>query len=119
MAESRQLKIWADPALVSAFKVICASEGVSMSSALSSHMESRVNPRVRAVYTAPDRSIATRGDRRQEVRRIVSRLAEILEREERYRDAIPENLQSGAAYDAANESIDMLSQTIDLLHEAY
>jgi hypothetical protein len=119
MAELRQLKIWAASALVAAFKARCASEGASMSSALSSHMESCVDPRARVCREASVRPIATRGERRQEVRRITARLAEILEREERYRDAIPENLQGGTAYEAAGESVDLLSQTIDLLHEAY
>jgi hypothetical protein len=62
---------------------------------------------------------STLGRRRDATSRIVDELREIAEAEENYKDNIPENLQSGPAYEAAESALYALEEAISLLEEAY
>jgi hypothetical protein len=47
------------------------------------------------------------------------RLEEIRNAEETYMCVIPENLQGGPAYEAAENSVDLIDQAIELLQETF
>ena len=63
--------------------------------------------------------ISTRPKRRRAVSLIVTELTRIREAEEAYLNRIPENMEGGDAYAAADESIDLLIEAIDFLTDAY
>jgi hypothetical protein len=116
--EFKQVKVRADPEIAALFKAACASSGVSMASELTKLMAERA----KTMKSANDKAIkriAARGGRRSETRSIIERLEEVRDAEEAYMLAIPENLQGGPAYDAAEGSVDLLGQAIELLREAY
>ena len=64
-------------------------------------------------------SCDTRRKRRKLVDLIITQLETIKEYEHAYMVKIPENLQTGAAYENAELAIDSLEQAIELLSEAY
>jgi hypothetical protein len=113
--ERRQLKIWVDPALADAFRNECVLAGTSMAKEISGFMAQRTGggPPVRTP------SLATRKDRRTAIRRIVAELEAVRASEERYMDNIPENLQGGAAYEAAGETVEAIGQAIEALEDAF
>jgi hypothetical protein len=63
--------------------------------------------------------VSTRGNRRKAVAGIIGLLREIREAEEKYMAKVPPNLQSSAAYDAADESIDAIIEAVGYLEDAY
>ena len=63
--------------------------------------------------------ISTRPKRRRAVSLIVSELSRIRSEEESYMERIPDNLKDGDAYAAADESVDLLSDAILSLSDAY
>ena len=129
MALYKQLKISVEPALADAFKDYCMKAGVSMAAELSAFMADRVNisavPTTRVVHqpckaeSKESFSYDTRRKRRQHVGSIIQQLEAIKGYEGAYKDKIPENLQSGPAYEAAEQATDSLEQAIDLLKDAY
>ena len=120
MALYRQLKVSVEPDLAESFKAACMNAGVSMAAELSAFMAGRAS----AITGLADKSVKqagydTRAKRRQHVGQIVLQLEAILGSEDAYRAHIPENLQSGPAYENAEQTIDSLEQAIDLLKDAY
>jgi hypothetical protein len=113
--EKRQLKIWIDTSLAVAFRAACDAAGTSMTRELSGFMSRRTQ------MNAPVRELCagTRGERRTAVRRIAALLACVRDAEERYMENIPENLQGGAAYEAAGMAVDTIDQAIAILEEAF
>jgi len=63
--------------------------------------------------------LSTRAKRRMAVSRIVGTLSRIRDEEEAYAGRIPDNLQGGDASAAAEDSIDLLTDAIDALADAY
>jgi hypothetical protein len=115
MMERRQLKIWVEPALAEAFGNVCASAKTSMAKEISGFMAQRVG---RGVPTGASR-IATRKDRRMAIRRIIAELEAVRDAEGRYMDNIPVNLQGGAAYEAAGETVEAIEQAIAALEDSF
>jgi flagellar biosynthesis chaperone FliJ len=60
-------------------------------------------------------SLSTKRQRRAAIEKIMQNLEQIKESEERYRERIPENLQSSTASEAAEQWIDTLEEVIGLL----
>jgi len=120
MALYKQLKVSADPDLVKSFKLACADEGVSMASELSAFMAARTGA-MTGLHAKADNLAGydTRAKRRHHVGRIVTQLESIMGHEDAYRARIPDNLQSGPAYENAELAVDYLEQAIDLLKDAY
>ena len=134
-----QVKISAKPEIAAAFKAACSAADVSLASVLSEFMieysqnsntgvqgnkdgTSMVKPRLcRTCYKAkPDANIfSTRRKRRAAVKAIISEMEQIALAEEKSKDNIPENLQSSITYEAAEESLELLEQVIELLGEIY
>ena len=63
--------------------------------------------------------ISTRPKRRRAVGLMVTELLKIRSAEKAYMERIPENMQDGDAYAAADESIDILTDAIETLSDAY
>jgi len=74
-------------------------------------------PTFEAVFGAID--ISTRPKRRQVVSLIISELSQICKVEEAYMERIPENMQEGDAYAAADDSVELLTDAIAILMDAY
>jgi len=120
MALYKQLKVSVDPDLAESFKHACVDAGVSMAAELSGLMASRVG--IIAGLPAKADGVAsydTRGKRRTHVGRIVSQLEAIKSYEDAYLRHIPDNLQSGQAYENAELAVESLEQAIELLNDAY
>ena len=113
--ERKQLKIWIDPALAEAFWKRCACAGTSMAKEISGFMTQRVDGSLPAFALR----LATRKDRRMTIQRIMAELEAVRDAEERYMDNIPDNLQGGGAYEAANETVEIIEQAITLLEDAF
>ena len=116
---SRQLKILVDVHLASAFNAACKESGVSMTKELSGYMARFVGAAEKRPLQAKLFRIATRRDRRGAMRNIVSILVAVRDAEKAYLDAIPENLCSGPAYEAAEIAVCTMDEAIALLDEAY
>ena len=63
--------------------------------------------------------VSTRGKRRKATALVIELLEKIRHAEERYMERIPLNMQSGAAYYAADYSVDSLIYAIIGLLDAY
>ena len=63
--------------------------------------------------------ISSRPKRRRAVSIIISQLSLIRDQEESYRDRIPDNFVDGDAFAAADDSIDLISDAILCLSDAY
>jgi hypothetical protein len=120
MALLRQLKVSVDHDLAESFKFACSGAGVSMASELSALMAARIGV-MTGLPAKADRLAGydTRAKRRFHVVRIIAQLESIMGYEDAYKSHIPENLQSGPAYDNAEVAVDSLEQVIDLLKDAY
>jgi len=115
-----QLKISIEPDLAESFKAACMNAGVSMAAELSALIAARIGVTAKpSVKPARPAGYDSRPKRRYHVSQIITQLEDIREHEDAYLDRIPENLQSGSAYENAELSIDILDQVIDLLNEAY
>jgi hypothetical protein len=114
-----QIKISTDPEIAAGFKAACKDAGVSMASEIGGFMQSRA-PSLKKqsvkTITEPD---DTRPKRRALVKKIIDELERIKESEEVYAERIPENLQSGRAYEAANEAVQSIEEAICILQEAF
>jgi len=106
-----QVKFTIESEIISAFKARCASEGVSMASAISQFMKTdKTTNGIKAKNV-------TRSQRKKAVAEYIGFLDDITCNEEQYRDAIPEQFQS--RYETADHSCEMLAQAISCLEEAY
>jgi hypothetical protein len=110
----KQLKISVDPEVASAFKAACAKSKVSMASKLSEYMA-----KCSKIIAKRKPELTTRRQRRAEVDAIRLRLELIRDAEERYRDAIPENLQGSVVFDNADQTVSQLEEALELLESAY
>jgi len=115
MASYAQVKVSVRPEVAEAFKSACGKAGLSMASEMSRFMSAYP-----AAATKPATvKIGTRQERRKAVRTITAALEAIHTAEERYRDNIPDNLQSGQAYENADNTVDRLQEAISALAEAF
>jgi len=106
-----QVKFTIDSGTVSVFKARCASERVSMASVISQFMKT----------CRPSKNLRIKTDtrplRKKAVLEITALLEEIMQKEEEYRDAIPE--QFASRYETSDETCEELSQALVCLENAY
>jgi hypothetical protein len=74
-------------------------------------------PTLDSIFGALD--ISTRPKRRRAVSLIIEELSQIRNEEESYMERIPTNLQEGDAYAAAEYSVDLVTDAIISLMDAY
>jgi len=106
-----QVKVTLETSIVESFKARCASESVSMTSAVRQWM------RTSHVSKEPTVSISTRPQRRKAVEKILVLLTDILDSETDYRDGIPE--QFAQRREAADHACESLADAICSLEEAF
>jgi hypothetical protein len=114
----KQVKFCLKPDIAAAFKAACAEHEVSMASVLSTYMAAYSQTPC-AGRNPPVTPYATRRMRRGAVKTIIKQMEQIVLAEEHYRDSIPENLQGGMRYEAADQSVDTMYEVIDLLNDVY
>jgi hypothetical protein len=120
MTSHKQLKVSVEPDLAESFKAACMNAGVSMAAELSAFMAARIGILVESsAKSAKQACYDTRAKRRRHVNQIVIQLEAIMGYEDASMSRIPENLQSGQAYENAELAVDTLEQAIDLLKDAY
>ena len=112
-----QIKVSVKPETAAAFRSACQVAGVSMASAISTFMMDY--PTIPPKKGSLSVLTTTRRDRRNALNMLLGFLNQIRDAEELYRDRIPENLAGSSAYDAADETVSLLSDAIDLLESAY
>ena len=111
MKPTTQVKFTIDADVVTAFKMRCASEGVSMASVVAQWMKAgQPTKSIRA-------NISTRPQRRKALPGIIELLKGFLCNEENYRDGVPEAFQ--ARYETAEHTCEKLSEAIECLEDAY
>jgi antitoxin component of RelBE/YafQ-DinJ toxin-antitoxin module len=115
MASYAQVKVSVRPEIAEAFKAACGKAGMSMASEITRFMLAYPS----AVTKSATVKIGTRSERRKTVQMITAILKAIHAAEERYRDNIPENLQTGQAYENAGNAIERLDEAILALEEAF
>jgi len=120
MTSHKQLKVSVESDLAESFKAACVDAGVSMAAELSRFMAARTGTMVQlSAKLAKQATYDTRAKRRRHVSQIIVQLEAIMACEDAYMSRIPDNLQSGEAYENAELAIDTLEQAIDLLKDAY
>ena len=119
-ANYKQIKADAPPELADAFRAACKANNEPVRQVLlrliSMYAQAPIQTG-KAPRTAPDYS--TRGKRRKAAAELLDQLTEILEAEETYKDAIPENLQGSIRYEAAERAVDSLSEAVSSLEDAF
>jgi len=106
-----QAKFTIDSETVAAFKSRCASGGVSMASVISQWMKNG-QPGKPFRITAETRPL-----RKKAANEMRALLESLLQKEEEYRDAIPEQFYS--RYETADQTCEHLTQAISSLEDAY
>lgn len=119
MTEYKQVKISVDSALAESFKSVCARDGVSVTSELARFMRMRISTQNPVPAAKARIATRTRGQRRKAMMIVISELTMIKDAEEAYMDNIPENLCSGPAGEAAEQTVQTLEEAIALLEDAF
>jgi hypothetical protein len=119
MIEYKQVKISVDPALAASFKSVCARDGVSVASEFVRFMRMRIGAASAPPSPTPRIMTKTRGRRRKATMIVISELMMIKDAEEAYMNNIPENLRSGPAGEAAEQTVQILEEAISLLEDAF
>ena len=73
--------------------------------------------RMKTLFDSID--VSTRGKRRKVVLLIIELLDNIQKAEQMYLDRFPHNLQAGDAYELSEFSVDMVTEAIGSLNDAY
>jgi len=115
MASYTQVKVSVCPEIAESFRAACGRAGVSMAGELSQFMSGYPSSSTKPLSVR----IGTRPERRHAVRAIMAALGAICAAEECYRDKIPENLQSGQAYEDADNAVERLEEAISALDGAF
>jgi hypothetical protein len=105
--------------LVNQFKTKCRDNNVSIASVLSGFMSEYCNMPSRNKGRSKSSPFDTRPKRRRMVTIMAGQLDEILQCEIAYRENIPENLQSSVRAECADDSIEKLTEALDILNDAY
>ena len=112
-----QVKVSLKPETAAAFKTACAANDVSMTSVISQFIAKYCGAAIKKGGYSPD--LSTKRQRRAAVRSIIHLLDRIKTNEEQYQDNIPDNLQGSATFQAAEDTISLLTEALDLLEMAY
>jgi hypothetical protein len=112
-----QVKVSVSSELAAAFKAKCVADGVSIASELSRFMSEETSG-----HHAAKTSInpyKTRPQRRKALNTMIDQLGALMAAEQSYLDNIPENLQNSRFYNAAEHSISVFDEALNILTEAY
>jgi len=109
-AHYTQIKVSVQPEIAAEFKKKCEAKGVSMASEISRFMSGE-NKKAEPCSTRPRR--------RKTLISIIAQLEKICDAEKHYWDNIPTNLQSGPAFEAAEQTVSAMEEALALLDQAY
>jgi hypothetical protein len=109
-AHYTQVKVSVQPEVAEVFKRKCQTKGVSMASEISRFMSGEIKK--------PD-VCSTRQRRRKALVSVIEQLEQICDAEKQYWDNIPINLQSGQAYEDAEQAVTAMEDALGLLYQAY
>ena len=116
--KSKQVKVTVEPEIAKAFKDACIANGISITREISQFMAERADI-LNLTANKNNNRMNIRGGRRKETRKIIEQLEAIRDAEDDYKNKIPENLQSGAAYESAENTVESIEQAINALYEAF
>ena len=105
--------------LVEQFKKKCKENGVSIASVLATQMSEYCGSSMRLKERKKTSLYDTRPKRRKMAAIVADQLDEILQYETMYRENIPLNLENSIRAEAADNSIEKLSEALDAIYEAY
>jgi hypothetical protein len=112
-ARHTQIKITVSPEIAEEFKARCLAEGVTITSKLKSYMS---NNHAKKLPTDP---LSTRQKRRKAIKSIICECEAIMEAEQQYIDRMPPNLENAPMHEAAENTVEILGEVLELLGEAY
>jgi len=112
-----RINIRVDKDLAAKFKLKCEENNMSVAGTISKFMAAYCDVTVPGIPTKRPKD--NRGKRRREIEKIIAAVEDVLEREVSYMDSIPENLQNGERYAAAEECTEHLEAALDSLREAF
>jgi rRNA maturation protein Rpf1 len=107
-----QVKVSVPHEIAEAFKSKCAAAGVSMASEITNFMRNS-----RPKKTGPD--VTTRQKRRKTVLAVILQVEAIADAEQEYMENIPISLQNSQRYEAAEQAVATLEETLCILHNIY
>jgi len=113
-----QIKVSVDPVIAAAFKTACERAGRSMAGVLSQFMAEYSAVRKDSSPAVAD-TVSTRRKRRNSVNSLTLQMEQIRDAEVNYQSNIPDNLQGSSRFEAAEQSIAVLDEVIELLREIY
>ena len=105
--------------LVEQFKKKCMENGVSIASVLAMQMSEYCGRPILPKKGKKTSLYDTRPKRRKMAAIVADQLDEILQYETMYRENIPLNLENSIRAEAADNSIEKLSEALDAIYEAY
>ena len=114
----KQVKAFVDPVIATAFKTACERTGRSMAGELSRFMAEYSAVAIKSRPANVD-TVSTRRKRRKSVNTLISQMEQIRDAELYYQSNIPENLQGSSRYEAAEQSISVMDDVIELLGDIY
>ena len=114
----KQVKVSIDPVIAAAFKSACERTGRSMTGVLSRFMAEYSAAAKESKPAAVD-TLSTRRKRRNSVSTLIFQMEQIRDAEILYQSNIPENLRNSSRYEAAEQSISVMDEVIELLSEIY
>ena len=114
----KQIKVFVDPIIAAAFKTACARAGCSMAGELSRLM-AEYSAAVKERKPAAVDTVSTRSKRHKAVNSLIVQMEQIRNAEENYQSNIPDNLRNSSRNEAAEQSISIMDDVIELLGEIY
>jgi len=117
-ANYRQINIAVRPELADAFKAACEQAQTPMREALISLM-SQYCAAPPVIIEQKDKGYISRGNRRKATAAIIEQLKMIRQAEESYMKNIPTNLRNSSRYESAEQTVDVLDETIAMLDDAF
>ena len=110
----KQVKVSVSQDIADAFKKMCVAKNVSMASVITEFMADFSKT---AANKNESKDYATRRKRRIALNAVINQLEQIKNREEQYRDNIPENLQGSVVFETAEQCISYLDEAIEILSQ--
>lgn len=114
----KQVKVFVDPVIAAAFKTACDRSGRSMAGELS-HFMAEYSAAAKECRPAAADTVSTRSKRRKSVNALILQMEQIRDAEVLYQSNIPDNLRNSSRYEAAEQSISVMDDVIELLGEIY
>jgi hypothetical protein len=112
-ARHTQIKITVRPEIAEKFKARCLAEGITITDKLKGYMVNAPNAEL------PVDPYGTRQKRRKAVAGLIRECEAIIDAEQQYIDRMPENLESSPMHEAAEQTVDILSEAVELLSNAF